>query len=222
MCSQDTEALVVEVVTQKVDGDEMFTAFDVSKVVQARQEEDGVPIERHRNMKNVVHREMEQYVDSGIFEKTLHDVGAPTSAFLYHPVGTDPEDYVAQHRDVAAPPQPAVQYQVPMPQPPQNVSGQNGSRGDARGTLAVPCDTIRAAGFDRGDLIYVFPQVRNGNNALILSKTNPGNYRATYTVDEYDNVRITHSTLSLISDNDPGIDTYDFEAEGHEVVVSKN
>ena len=222
MCSAETEQLIMEVVTAKVDGDEKFTAFDVSREVQARQEEDGVPMDRHRNIKNDIHQEMSQYVDSGIYEKTIHDVGAPGPAFLYHPAGTDPSDYVPQHRAAPAQPhQPAVQG----PQPAQQgapMGGQNGHRGDARGTLAVPCDTVREAGFACGDVIYVFPQVRNGEDVLVLSKNNPGNFRASYTVDEYENVRITHSTLSALTDNDPSVDTFDFEVGGNEVAVSKN
>ena len=227
MCSAETEQLIIEVVTAKVDGDEKFTAFDVSREVQARQEEDGVPMDRHRNIKNDIHREMAQYVDSGIYEKTLHEVGAPSLAFLYHPSGTDPSDYVPQHRQNAPPRQPQAQPQPVQPSQPQGavggpMSGQNGHRGDARGTLAVSCDVVREAGFVRGELAYVFPQVRNGQDVLVISKNNPGNFRASYTVDEYENVRITHSTLSVLTDNGPSVDTFDFEVDGTEVVVSKN
>jgi hypothetical protein len=245
MCTPEAEVLIQEVVTTKVDGDEMFTAFDVSKTVQSRQEEDGAEIERHRHLKNTIHQEMQQYLDSGLYQKSLHHVGAQSPAYLYHPVGSDPENYVPQHR---AAPQP---HHIPTPVPPvgpipdyvkletavpystspplphfggQVAGGQDGTRGDARGTLAVPCTTIRSVGIQNGETVYVSEGVQNGEDVLVLDKNYPanGNVLASYTVDRYGNVRITHSTLSTLTDNGPQIDTFDFEVDGNTIMVSKN
>jgi|APSaa5957512576_1039674.scaffolds.fasta_scaffold26493_1 hypothetical protein len=246
MCTPEAEVLIQEVVTTKVDSDEMFTAFDVSKVVQSRQEEDGSEIERHRHLKNTIHQEMQQYLDSGLYQKSLHHVGAQTPAFLYHPVGSDPENYVPQHRAAPQPhhvptpsrplpaPQPHYPQSTPAPAPApapplphfggQVASGQDGTRGDARGTLAVPCGTIRSVGLQNGETVYVSEGVQNGEDVLVLDKNYPnnGNVLASYTVDRYGNVRITHSTLSTLTDNGPQIDTFDFEVDGNTIVVSKN
>lgn len=210
--THETETLIVETVRAKVNDDEMFTAFDVSRIVQARQEEDGIPIERHRNMKDFIHDMMEQYVDSGLFEKTLCDVGAPSPAFIYHPAGTDTNGYIPQNR--------AQPVNQPVNQPVKQF-GQNGHRGDARGTLAVPSQMVRSAEFHTGDIAYVSNGVRNGEQVLIIKKY-PDDEFASYTVDSYDNIRITHSTLSSITDQGAGIDTFDFEVDGNTIVVSKN
>jgi hypothetical protein len=226
MCTQDAALLINEIVSAKVDNDVMFTAFDVSREVQARQEEDGVPMERHRNMKNTIHGEMQQYVDSGLFEKMLCDVGAPNPAFVYYPAGMDPQTYVPQHRAAATNHQPPVvqQRSTLAAAIAGSPTGQNGHRGDARGTLAVPCDTIRSVGIQNGETVYVSEGVQNGEEVLVLDKDYPanGNVLASYTVDRYGNVRITHSTLSTITDNGPGLETYDFEVDGNTIVISKN
>ena len=111
MCEPATQNLIEEVVTEKVDADELFTAFDISLAVQDRAKATGVPTERHRHMKNSIHTELQQYLDTQVYSRSLQDVGAPTQAFVYYPTGSDPSAYVPRSRSDSSP-QPSQRKQL--------------------------------------------------------------------------------------------------------------
>ena len=85
----------------------MFTAYDVSRVLQAY----GVR-ERHDNMRAAVHT---LYGQGGMrgYERTSQDVGGERGpAWVYHPMGTDPKLYRSFHdADIAQ----VVQLLPPVP-----------------------------------------------------------------------------------------------------------
>jgi hypothetical protein len=228
MCSPQSADVVREVVSEFVDDDRLFTAFDVSKEVQKRLTDRNLPFERHRHLKGTIHQELEQFTQTGVYERQLHDVGAPTQAFLYFPPNTDPNDYVPQDR-----PQKAVQTTtapVGTPHPATNKltlatdddddegdEKDTGRTPDNRGTLGVPGYILTAAGFSDGETAYVESSNDNGTPILTLVKraTNP---LTSYTVLPGDRVRINAGTLAQCGIGGAN-NGYDFERDGDKVVV---
>jgi len=201
MCSADTATLIAEVVDQKVDNDDMFTAFDVSLEVKALAKKEGLPVERHRHMRREIHNCMSRHVNGGTYESTTWDVGAPNPAILYFPTGGDPNEYKPQERDKKS--------QSNGHKPAQDGlfdasdDGDDGDSGvdlkgrkpDARGTLAIPNSFIRDAGYKHGDRLYVATDDDNGEPVLVVSDDKAGAL-VSYVVDHGDNVRITDSVLT--------------------------
>jgi hypothetical protein len=237
MCDSATLGLIQEVVDQKVNRNEMFTAFDVSLAVKELAQQRGIASERHRHMKNAIHQELEQYTQSGVYSRQLHNVGAATPAFLYYPAGADPSQYVP--RQASAPQASAPQASAPpsvaaavASQSTMGLSSLNGDandgdqsdkgrKPDARGTLTVPNFLLRAAGFAPKDVAYVMHRDDNGTPVLVLSKRPLASPLTTYTVDYASNVRITATTLSSAGIGGTN-ETYDFCGTGDEVVVRKH
>jgi hypothetical protein len=97
-CSNQAQDIIREKVAEFVQEERLFTAYDISKAVQAELKSQGLPFERHRDLKGDIHQEVSVALATGDYVQTLHDVGAPTRAFLYLPQGADPNDYVPQDR----------------------------------------------------------------------------------------------------------------------------
>lgn len=231
MCSTATANLIQEVAQEFVQQDRAFTAFEVSLEVQKRQKANGEPVERHRNIKNDIHRTLQGYVDSGVYVKSLQDVGAPTQAFLYYPPTYDPTQYQALNRNDSS--APAVAASAPVTSGigllPSNdadddgddgdLADKQGRRGDARGTVAVPTYILRAAQFAHNDVAFACADNRNGEAVLVLAKQLPAGLskQTSYTVDHGNNIRITKYTLDKAGLD--GSNGYDFDVDGVNVVV---
>jgi hypothetical protein len=239
MCEPATQDTIREVVTEYVDGDRMFTVFDISLEVKNRARAKNDQVERHRHMKNTIHMEIDQYLQNGLYERQLLDVGAPSKAFVYYPEGKDPSTYEPKKRhdapQAAAPTPGTVSPAPPVASPlPQSASTgtstldddededegdekDSGHKADARGTLAVPCYLVRAAKFDPQEKAYIYAEDRNGDKVVVVSKQKPGVSPVTnYTVDKYHNVRITKGQLVA---GGVGVGTYDFELDGGDILV---
>jgi hypothetical protein len=225
MCDQATLDVISEVVDERTNNKEMFTAYDISKSVQdvfsGQNDLDLKNRHRHSLIKNDVHRALSQVVSSDDYRKVLTDVGASVQAFVYYPVGSDPSQYQAQQRP-AAPPQPAQSGTTPYVPPTPTVADNgkddtkddSGRAPDNRGTLAVPVHILAAVGFTPLETAYATPTKRSGKNALALSQRPiPGESPATtYTVDSYGNVRVTQAVLAKAGIGTSGV-SYDFETE---------
>jgi hypothetical protein len=219
MCHPATAALVKQVVTNRVDADEMFTAFDISLAVKEIAKKTGQQAERHRDMKGAIHAEMQNYLASGVYRRELVNVGAPTKAFLYFPDGADPSDYVpVGHQKSVSTVQPAA-----LPSPPPVATDDSddddegdGRRVDARGSLSVPSHLVLSRGLNSGDRIFVRPD--NGN--LVVSQVDNGNATTSYVVDKNHNIRITQSQLA--GSGFTPQDTFDFSDNGDDIVISKH
>jgi hypothetical protein len=228
MCTSQTADLISEVVTEKVEKDEMFTAFDVSLDVKERARKEGVPEERHRHMKRVIHQEVEAYVSNGLYEKTLVDVGAGSPAFLYHPDGTDPNQYTPRTRKDAKPAttptsgnvisDTAVDDDDEDDDDDDNSNGKSKARkGDKRGTLGVPNAFVRDAGFRKGQRVFAIAGAHDGEPALVLCK-NASAPLTSYVVNDSDRVRVTAYILrkcQVFSKSG-----YEFHSKGDQVVVT--
>jgi len=220
MCSTDTANLIEDVVQQKVDNDEMFTAFDISLDVKEKAKAEGLPVERHRHMRRQIHNAVAPFVNNCLYESTTWNVGAATPAILYYPSGGDPNQYVPRSRnDKNLTPGKVVRDGLFDDNDADDAdSGVDlkGKVGDARGTLGVPNKYIRNAGFQHGQKIYVRSGNLNGEQALILS-TDDTSALTSYTVDHNDNIRVTRHIL-----NKGGIacgSGYKFDCWGNEVFI---
>jgi hypothetical protein len=252
MCTSQSADLVREVVTDKVNSNVMFTAWEVTLEVQKRAKAQGIPTERHRDLKNTIHAEVEQYVQNGVYEKTLHDVGAPIPAFVYHPTGTDVNTYVPLTRNdpAAVTPAPAPvrtmgvgKVVTPVPSissvaspttPTTTTTTSNPNRGnttnripDGRGTVSVPNALVRKVGFHTGDVAYVVSESNaSGVPTLVIGKQPKAGcpMKGNYTVDHGDNIRITYGQLVAcgLTDKPAQQDTYDFTTAGNNIVVTKH
>lgn len=198
MCNSMT--LIQSVVSEKVGSNAMFTAYDVSVEVQKRASLQGLPVERHADMKRDIHNAMQQI--SG-YEKSLVDVGAATRAFLYHPQGTNPLTYVPMPRnDSPVSPHAVVQPDGVIPVSLTSTPSDNsvlptdsastnagpvvsnvvavattqpqsngGTPTDNRGRLCVPNHMLRALGFQPKDTAQMSLKTDASGNYISVSKT---------------------------------------------------
>lgn len=247
MCTVEAESIITDVVTELVNDDALFTAFDVTKKVQALLNEKKLPNERHRDLKRRIHEEVAPYVSQGLYDQQLTDVGAPTKAFLYLPSGADPNAYTPQPRtdgqEQQSPPtpQPAAS---PAPQPvaasaantttPQSgpsislVDADDGDEvdkagreTDKRGSLTIPCFLLKAAGFATGDIAYV-TTLQWGESFAVSKRPVAGKapLGTTYTVNSNVNVRVTASSLTACGLSPQS--TFDFERQDDQVIVTRH
>jgi hypothetical protein len=246
MCTAQADEFIVEVVDEFINGDVMFTAFDISLKVQEKLQAAGLPRERHIHLKNTIHREVQPFVDQKLYEQTLHDVGAPSRAFLYHPTGTDPNAYTPRDRNdgkktssvsagggatATVTPKPKL---LATPQQIQQVGfflsndeddeddgdaqDLSGRGTDQRGSLTVPSFLLRIAGFAHGDIAYITPI---DDKSFVVSKrpvAGKQHLKTTYTTNSNVNVRVTASSLTACGLNPQ--DKFDFEQNQDQVVVS--
>lgn len=214
MCTQASADLISEVIEQLTDGAEMFTAFDVSRKVQSLAKSRGEAPERHRHMKNEIHDQMQALVDTGVYQKTTVDVGAPVQPFLYYPDGADPSSYDTGKATVVATPSaspasghvaPAAQTRTvktaPTPAAPATASTDDDEESsvkaiDAHAKLGIPNKLVREIGLShQSAAAYVFRM--DGKVYIRADSDRPAGGEAvtTYKVDASDNIRVTQSVL---------------------------
>jgi hypothetical protein len=236
MCDSATLSLIDQEVDRKVQSGVQFTAFDVTLAVQETlkaQNKFDQNAHRHRHLKNDVHRAIDGVVTSGQYNRSLQDVGAPSQAYVYYPVGTDPSTYTPIKRK-DTPVVSADPYAINVPAPSSSVAvapaatavdddgdgSDVGRKVDARGSLLVPAFLLRQLGFVEGDQAYVsHHHVIGGDDFLAVSaQKSPGNDVATYTVDYHGCVRLTQAVLAYAFRN---VDSYDceYDAPNQRVVV---
>lgn len=228
--------VVEQVVNEKVQGDEMFTAHDVTLEVRSRGHRAG-----HAEIRSAVH---DYYSRGGMgVAYTRSTITVPGGTpFLYHRLVDDPSTFanvrglntsVLTSATIAVPPvsstndsdddddddddgsgnsiqlpsnllgnlsvggvavQPASQVQS-SPSRGANKPGQvNARKVDARDTLSIPSNLVRAAGFKSQQKVYAFGNA--SGDGLIVDSTKPANGVVhEYTVDLHDQVRVTQKCL---------------------------
>lgn len=237
MCSSATLDLIREVVDGKINKEEAFTAFDISCDVKELAKQRDLPTERHQDMKDEIHNSISQFVSQDLYCRALCDVGAPSKAFVYYPSnGYDPANYTPRPRNDGKQASVKQQFQAAVatavastiPTPVDVLAAQNAPSDDddgdetatdrtpdARGTVCIPNHITRAAGLKAKDLAYA----SKAPAQLVLSKTvAPGLTKLTsYTVDLYENIRVTQSTLQACGLSGP---KYNFVREGDKIYVT--
>jgi hypothetical protein len=205
MCDILSQRTVEEVIREKVDRGEMFTAFEVSLEAQKR----GVA-ERHRHLKHVVHQCFESGQMGGFYTRTLTLIpGAPQAAFLFHRTADDPAAFRPLDRSPANPLGLGTG---------RRVKSAAGYGVDRRARVCVPVQLLRRAGMRPGDEAVVL--VNRNRQRLALSKTRPASGRvqtlASYRVDRYGNVRIAQRILQRAR---LGGSRYDMNGDATRVVI---
>lgn len=228
MCEPATANLIQEIIDRKINNNELFTAFDVSLAVKELASAKGEPVERHRHMKGTIHQTIEPFVQQGIYNSELWDVGAQTRAFLYYPNGADPNTYVPVARRNAKPaPQQSGSL---LPTTPGTLATDDGDfddgdgidsgrKADKRGTLTVPNFLLRQAKIEHKDVAYATVRKDSqGRDTVVLSKRVPAGCAplTTYTVDKGGNVRVCKATLETAGIADGA---FDFEHIDDQVII---
>lgn len=94
MCSPAAARHADIVVTEFVAQKKQFTVKDVTDEIKDRLKNDGEPFERHNDLKGTVHTVCSSQMDA-TWDRTLVQIpGVRDAAYLYHLVGTDPQDYI--------------------------------------------------------------------------------------------------------------------------------
>jgi hypothetical protein len=225
--------LIAEAGKLLVDGNFLFTAYELSQDVQAIQKEREMAFERHLHMREDVHAEMDRYVTAGTYAVSLITIPeAPVPVNVYHPIGIDPHDHkpLKDQRQaralnpsiistITAQVQASASVQtVPSPLPTQVSYVIQNRNADARGTVCVPNQMIREMGFRVREKAYAY---RPMAGVLVVAKSLPqGEVELTsYTVDDNHNVRITAATLLEAGLLSGANIVYDFESQHGGILV---
>lgn len=228
MCDAVTKSVISDVVRDKINRNEMFTAFDVSLAVKPILKQKGMNEPRHSEIRGDIHNELSQYLRSSTYDCQSWNVGAPKPALLYYPQGADPHSYIPRPRysqasQAIATTSAAAVSTALLSAPADDEDDDDTTdtrKPDARGSISVPPCLVRIAGFKSGSKVFVYTETKNGKNALLIlgAATNDPPI-VSYTVDSYDIVRITKSTLQEAGIADQ---TYNFEATADKVYVMAN
>jgi len=89
MCSPQNEALVHEVLDEKIAADEMFTAWDVTSEAKKRGAD-----ERHGILKGAVHSRWDYLRAAGYRRAPVDIPGVAVPPWVYYPLNADPQDYL--------------------------------------------------------------------------------------------------------------------------------
>ncbi len=210
-----------QVILEKAQKAELFTAYDVTREVRRRVGRGtNVP---HNDVKQEVHNFFANGQMGTDYTRTLANLNLPSGTdqpWIYHPNTADPTNYsnvtvVQTHNGVNA-----VTAVV------KNDGGDDGvnltSDGtykvDARDTLCLPKALLQDAGLIPGDTANVAADALQGVVAVMKAVPDPSVYTAlsTYTVDKYGNVRVTQHTLQRAG---CGGKEYEIDGDANKVVV---
>lgn len=199
---------IEDVVTEFVNGDTMFTAWDVTVAVRKRSK-DRV---QHFEVKKEVHRMFDQGGMPSYNRQLANLPGINPQPWLYYPPSADPNTYTGKPAAPAA----AAPSVVALPSPSSSMStvddddavdvAADGSvvyKFDTTDRLCVPNKLVRELGLKEGDEVDVVSANGVGEVCVVRKgETFPGQpphvsaTLASLTVDRYDNVRIGRTTLT--------------------------
>jgi hypothetical protein len=193
---------VEQIVQEKCQAGEMFTAFDISVEAKRRGSQ-----ERHRDMKVVVHHCFDQGIMGPAYQRNLIPIpGVPAKAWLYYHYQSDPYSYQAQARSQA----------------PTKRRGRTSSDGayqvDKRARICIPARLLRQAGFRPGEHVLVVAAARAKH--LLLTRQQPTTPEqqvlSVYRVERHGNVRIVQGTLKKAQ---LGGSAYDMDGDSQQVTL---
>lgn len=210
MCDTATQQLIEQTVSDKVQKNELFTAFDVTTAV--RKQSSGRVF--HNEVKKVVHK----LYDSGVMgpdytRSVAVNLNVSPQPFLYHPMSADP----TQYGQVQSDPNDAVASNGATSDDSDGDDEEDEPYGvDGRNTLCIPSMFLRALGFKNGDTAYI--SLDTMGNSLVVTKKPLANLLSRYTVDSYDNVRITQYVLQR---GGIGGKKFNIEGDAKKVIIRK-
>jgi len=217
MLDYDDIKVVEDVVNDNMGSGKMFTAYDVSISVISKLISSGKynkDVHKHSLIKSVIHNVVSDLAPLYFYKKTLHVVGQNgEKAFVYHHTNSDVNTFVPKVGKTKIASTTSVSSQSVSSissQSTTNVCSNSAScssssgcsdgckKQDSRGTLCIPATLLREVGIYAGNTAYVV----NDGGSMVVSKNVP-NKVAEYTVDSYNNVRVTKSVLDKFFSNTP-------------------
>lgn len=221
MCSYLHE--IEDSVSEFVNANTMFTAWDVTMAVRKRSQ-DRV---QHYEVKREVHKMFDQG-SMFSYNRTLANLpNVSPQPWIYHPLGSDVSQYNG-HPTVSGSSAPAA------PSPVQSISSVDDGNDDGSDTaadgsivykfdstdrLCVPNKFVRQIGLKKGDVVAMLCSNHPSNEVEVFKfDLNKHGTCNTYTVDSYDNVRISRAALQQLGIN--GV-AFEMEAATDKVVVKK-
>jgi hypothetical protein len=214
MCDSATQQVIEQVVSDKVQKNELFTAFDVTTAV--RKQQSGRVF--HSEVKKAVHK----LYDSGVMgpdytRSVAVNLNVSPQPFLYHPMSADATEYGQVNPTVAGPTVADVTSDDDSDEDEEDDGdGVKSCKVDGRNTLCIPAPLLRSAGFKSGDPAYV--SLDTIGNCLVVTRKPSANLLSQYTVDSYDNVRITQYVLQR---GGIGGKKFNVEGDAKKVIVRK-
>lgn len=215
------------VVNEYVNDNKMFTAFDVTKEVRARV--------RDRVSHTDVRRDVHSMFSTGTmfgYNRTLANLaGVNPQPWIYHPLSVDSVDALDTYKGTP------VAFAVPAvafdPTPTDSITSvdlsddsvdsldSNGNvifKLDTTDRLCVPAKLVREVGWKAKDTVQAICE----SNELILTQSGLSDQHkpalTNYTVDCYDNIRISAGTL--LRAGIAGV-SYEIKREGQSIKVKK-
>lgn len=220
---------IEQVVSEKVQRGDLFTAFDVTKAVrQIVGRSTPVP---HNEVKSEVHNLFANGHMGSDYVRNLGNLplaaGIP-QPWIYHRNTDDPSTYgsgIPQLTPasvvVAVPAPPAASVDPDGQDDGVNKTADGTYKVDARETLCVPKSLLTGCGLNPGDEAYVSADPLAG--CVVVSKSPPDatvlSQLSTYTVDKYGNVRITQFALQK---GGVGGKEFDIDGDAKSVYVRKH
>jgi bifunctional DNA-binding transcriptional regulator/antitoxin component of YhaV-PrlF toxin-antitoxin module len=216
-------ALAKEVVHEKVTSNKLFTAFEISLEVQEKARQQGVSVERHRDMKSEIHEAIAVYsvINGGTYDRTLMDVGAPgnVSAWVYHPENVDPyKEYKPLDRTPFDNPQ-----MIPTAQPVVTATAipvklpDGAHKIDSQGRICFPVEMVKSLNLTPEDTCMVTFGTKGQVSIKKDAPADPAS-NTPYSVDVYGNVRVSRFTLRKAGLE--GVELFKFKQDADEVIAA--
>jgi len=220
-------AEIEDVVTEFVDNNTMFTAWDVTLATRKRSK-DRV---QHYEVKREVHRMFDNGNMTGYNRQLANLPGVNPQPWLYFPPSADPNTYTGK----PAAPSAAAALPAVAATPALSMSslddgadiGGDGSvvyKFDSTDRLCIPNKLIREIGLKWGDEVDLVATVPPSANEISVYQKDTADFNSglspcgSYTVDEYDNVRISRGKLTQLGL--VGV-AFEIERNGNEIKVKK-
>jgi hypothetical protein len=205
--SKSVDIDIVEIIKSFFNDSCMFTAYDVSQELRKRliaSNDFDFNIHRHNAVKDQIHNNCINLMNTYNYDRQLCNVGAPTDAFVYYnPSVHNLQNYVpiANYKPAKPAAQSVAKPAVSKPQfSPTNFVGLIATaqktpvsivEPDARGTICIPKSCVLSLlDASKGNKFYV-----HCDKAKVYLNQDSKDSLTSYTVDSSSNVRITANTL---------------------------
>ena len=230
MCNAANQSIIDAIINEKIQNNEMFTAWDITSEAKRRG-----ATEWHNDLKKGVHQAY-TYIESQGYVRTnqIAIPGSNASAlnpWIYYPDGSDPKDYIANlgtgkptvgsnpaHAVIAAP---VTAPAVSTPATATKSVSLNDSDIDADGRLHISKNIISAAKLGLGDVVVVWDK---GNGTVVLSAASNvsllGITLGKYMVNADGRIRINAKTLNKVSQF-TGVKSFSVSNNGYVIEITK-
>ena len=246
MSNVKTATEVTDVVQELIDGEFMFSAYDVTKIIRHRSANKNI---QHRTIRAEVHQVYENN-DMGIYDRTQVTVGAG-APFVYHESSDDPQSYsriadwvddynrscdkatlvpslttaLSLNLDANTPVVPDAPKVDPIPVNTVGVntlqSGYTTVKTTSESRLSIPTEMLKGFGNEAFVSQSIVSQNGANINALSVTSVRPqGEVINRYKINKDGRLRISEKTLKKVATNAQNYLVKNLvNSLGHEVIV---